>query len=196
MGPGEDRLAAIARTILILNPRPSGVEPFMSARARAIWEAPVPRAPNAVWEALFITTRGILGQLRQNLRRRGLTVSQFWVLRCLRDHGTIPMGKLSQWLDVTFPTVTGLVDHLESLGFVARRAPPGDRRVVLVELTPGGSDAIQGLEGEMTSFVDGLVELIPPEDRPAVARTLTRLARDLTPAHGDCSACAGALDSV
>src|SRR5579875_2662084 len=90
----------------------------------------------ALWDALGAVTRGIFRHLQQGLRQRGVTVPQFWTLRTLALHGPVPSGKLSLWMDVTLPTVTGIVDHLETLGFVARTPSPEDRRLVLVRLTP------------------------------------------------------------
>jgi DNA-binding MarR family transcriptional regulator len=149
-----------------------------------------PESP--LWGPLFQTARGVWVQLRQSLRRRKLSVSQFWVLRCLRNHqGGLPMGKLSQWLEVTVPTVTGLVDHLATLRLVDRRVQDGDRRVVLVEITPEGEQALRGIEGELEGFFTSLLEMIPADDRPTLHRVLLRFSRALTPEHGDCASCAG-----
>jgi DNA-binding MarR family transcriptional regulator len=44
-------------------------------------------------------------------------------------------------------TVSGVVDRLEKMGLVARQRDAGDRRQVLVELTPTGEDLLSKIRG-------------------------------------------------
>lgn len=78
------------------------------------------------------------GDMQRELTARGLTRSRTHVLWLL---GTRPPGhqrELAEALDVSPRTVTGLVDGLESTGFVRRQPDPSDRRAVNVELTTKG----------------------------------------------------------
>jgi DNA-binding MarR family transcriptional regulator len=67
--------------------------------------------------------------------------------------------------------VTKLLDRLEAAGLVARGAghPAGDRRGVLVVITPAGREFAEGVAGAMEAQKDALLEF---------AAVVTRLARE------------------
>jgi DNA-binding MarR family transcriptional regulator len=68
----------------------------------------------------------------------GASDSQFMTL--LQTYGPLTPRQLAEHTGLTSGTVTGVIDRLESHGFVTRKADPGDRRKVVV--TPS-LDAIQ-----------------------------------------------------
>jgi DNA-binding MarR family transcriptional regulator len=145
----------------------------------------------ALWGSLVSVTRSLFRHLQHDLRRVGVTVPQFWVLQCLELHGPLSAGKLSQWLEVTLPTVTGITDHLEELGFVTRTPTPDDRRRVLIRLTPKGGRILRTLHEHHTDIGRDLALLVPDEARAELTRSLLRIASRLTPDHGPCPGCQG-----
>src|SRR5256885_12316106 len=75
----------------------------------------------------------------------------FRLFRC----GDMPLGELADDLTMTPRNVTGLVDHLERDGLVARVPDPEDRRSVRARLTEAGRARIhaiwkEGLERQFT----------------------------------------------
>ena len=60
----------------------------------------------------------------------GASDSQFMTL--LQTYGPLTPRQLAEHTGLTSGTVTGVIDRLESHGFVTRRADPGDRRKVVV----------------------------------------------------------------
>lgn len=69
----------------------------------------------------------------------GLTFAQSRVLRILaRREEPMRMGDLATRFEVAPRSATSMIDSLETLGLVERRADPTDRRSVLVDLTPDG----------------------------------------------------------
>ena len=69
----------------------------------------------------------------------GLTFAQSRVLRILaRRDEPMRMGDLAARFEVAPRSATSMIDSLEALGLVERRADPTDRRSVLVGLTPDG----------------------------------------------------------
>jgi DNA-binding MarR family transcriptional regulator len=90
-----------------------------------------------------------------NERRRevsdalGISFSRSRAVRRLARH-PMSMGELAAALGIDPPNATTLVDDLESMGLVARRPHPTDRRARVVEATPAGrelahrADAILG----------------------------------------------------
>src|SRR6202453_4057908 len=67
------------------------------------------------------------------MREHGLTDSQYNVLRILRGEGKpLPILEIASRTITVVLGITGLIDRLEALGFVARERSTEDRRVIFV----------------------------------------------------------------
>ncbi|WP_300670598.1 MarR family transcriptional regulator [Desulfoluna sp.] len=87
----------------------------------------------------------------------GLTSSQSNVLRTLYHVGPLSSVDLSRNLYVTASNMTGLVDRLEKKALVSRVRKEGDRRVMLIILTPSGLELAQVLPDPLESkLISGL----------------------------------------
>jgi len=75
----------------------------------------------------------------------GLTFARFEILRLLAfaRSGELPIGKMSERLQVHGTSVTSAVARLAAQGFVVRRDHPDDGRVVLVAVTPAGRSVVE-----------------------------------------------------
>jgi len=71
-------------------------------------------------------------------KRFGLTIMQNNVIRTLDKLGPLSSVDLSRHLSVTASNMTGLVDRLEKKELISRVRKEGDRRVMLILLTPSG----------------------------------------------------------
>jgi DNA-binding MarR family transcriptional regulator len=112
------------------------------------------------------------------LRSLGLSFGDFDVINTIRRRadaaGTNPRDLAASAL-VTSGAMTSRLDRLERAGLVERRPDPGDRRAILVRLTPQGKErAVKALEAVLAAdrrFLDPL----DSDDRAAVAAALKRL---------------------
>jgi DNA-binding MarR family transcriptional regulator len=68
-----------------------------------------------------------------------VTPIQVMLLFFLQKNDGSSLTQISQGLMLENPTVTGLIDRLEKLGYVKRSDHPNDRRVYLVHLTEEGN---------------------------------------------------------
>jgi DNA-binding MarR family transcriptional regulator len=68
-----------------------------------------------------------------------VTPIQVMLLFFLQKNDGSSLTQISQGLMLENPTVTGLIDRLEKLGYVKRSDHPNDRRVYLVHLTEKGN---------------------------------------------------------
>jgi DNA-binding MarR family transcriptional regulator len=68
-----------------------------------------------------------------------VTPIQVMLLFFLQQNNGLSLTQISQGLMLENPTVTGLIDRLEKLGYVKRSDHPNDRRVYLVHLTEKGN---------------------------------------------------------
>lgn len=62
----------------------------------------------------------------------GLNSTDLGSLCLLLLHGPTPAGRLAQLTGLTSGAVTGVIDRLETSGYVRREPDPGDRRRVIV----------------------------------------------------------------
>jgi DNA-binding MarR family transcriptional regulator len=74
------------------------------------------------------------------LKPLDLTFARYEALAALyfSSEGAMPLGKMSDLLQVHPATITSIVDRLEQQQLVRRTRPDGDRRVVLAEILPEG----------------------------------------------------------
>jgi DNA-binding MarR family transcriptional regulator len=105
----------------------------------------------------------------------------FDVLSALRRAGApyeLSPGQLVQQTLVTSGTMTNRVDRLERSGFVERRPDPGDRRGVLVRLTPAGRDVVDSAMEGLIEQEQALLSQLSADDQAQLASLLrTMLAR-------------------
>ncbi|MGD0236490.1 MAG: MarR family transcriptional regulator [Syntrophorhabdales bacterium] len=94
----------------------------------------------------------------------GITGPQLWALKIVSRHAGLALGDLSGKMYLHPSTVTGVIDRLESKGYVVRDRDSADRRVVKVKLTPAGQDlaakAPNPIQGKM---IYGLTKLSEDE---------------------------------
>lgn len=79
--------------------------------------------------------------LQKTFSESGIEVTpiQAMLLFFLQKKDGSSLTQISQGLMLENPTVTGLIDRLEKLGYVKRSDHPNDRRVYLVHLTKKGN---------------------------------------------------------
>jgi DNA-binding MarR family transcriptional regulator len=75
----------------------------------------------------------------EGLAELGLSRARGELIWTLHHHGAMTQRQLGQALNCSAPNVTGLLDALESAGFVTRAPHPNDRRKTLVQLTDRGT---------------------------------------------------------
>lgn len=104
-----------------------------------------------------------------------VTMPQMKVLMLLRENGALRVGVLARHLNVSTPTITGIVDRLVRQDLVKREDDPSDRRVVLNVLTPKGEQLMERLrhrsDEELTRIIGGL----STQEQTDLARSLKRL---------------------
>lgn len=109
-------------------------------------------------------------------RHSGLTAPQVLCLRVLAAATSdMTVAALSQAVQLSSPTVTGIVDRLERAGHVVRVRDTVDRRRVFVRLTPQGAARASEPRPLDTGFVGRFGEL-PASERSVILASLERIA--------------------
>lgn len=110
-----------------------------------------------------------------------ITPGRFTVLMLLYDKmegKPLPQtpADLAERAGVTRATITGLVDALERDGLVTREPDSGDRRMMLVHLTPKGREMLERvLPGHFRHMAE-LMEPLSHQERKTLVRLLNKVA--------------------
>jgi len=106
---------------------------------------------------------------------KGLAPSHGDVLAYLFAHGTATMAKLADFAHRTRPTMTVLVDKMESLGLVRRRKSKDDTRNQIVSLTKDGASLRPAFEAISARFIAHLYDGVSEEEADTVERILSKI---------------------
>lgn len=78
----------------------------------------------------------IISHFRPILKHFGLTEQQWRVMRVLFEQGELEPCELCDACDILSPSMTGILKRLQEMELVDRKAMEGDKRRVLIFLTP------------------------------------------------------------
>jgi len=93
-----------------------------------------------------------------------LTMPQYRLLVFLSE-GQVAASALADWLSVSRPAITTLVDGLVAKGLVSRTAVAGDRRRVDHTLTAEGEAALDRADEAVARALESLAEHLPAGKR-------------------------------
>ena len=136
----------------------------------AVAAKPASGVAREAWTLLFQLAKAKHSLLTANLAALDLTNVQAHALHLLEPERPLAMSALADALYCHASNVTGIVDRLESRGFVERRPGAGDRRVKTLALTPEGAE-VRARVAELMSE--------PPQEIAALSAADQRALRDL-----------------
>ena len=113
------------------------------------------------------------------LKPAGVTRSQAWVLAYLSRKDGMAQSDLAGQLDLGKVALGGLVDRLEAVELVERRADAQDRRVKRIFLTAAGRKVVNKMRAISGPTNAQILANIPAEDVRATARTLRAIKDNL-----------------
>jgi DNA-binding MarR family transcriptional regulator len=107
----------------------------------------------------------------------GLTPSQITALATVGREGPLTLGALADTEHVTPPSMTKVVERLEGLGLIERRADPVDRRRVLAAVTPAGEAALATARARKDALLSTRIAELDPDELARLAAALDVLDR-------------------
>ncbi|NGN62327.1 MarR family transcriptional regulator [Streptomyces sp. A7024] len=110
------------------------------------------------------------------LEESGLRLRHYALLRYLSSTEGALQRELSQRLGYDPSAIVSLVDDLERLGLVVRKAAPADRRSRIVALTDRGREALRDTDKGGRRVTDELLAPLRPDERAALHALLLRIA--------------------
>jgi DNA-binding MarR family transcriptional regulator len=134
------------------------------------------------------TLLGRAARLTRLLMRSGahkLSRTEVGVLSTL-SQGPRRITELAQTEALAQPTVTQLVDKLENRGLVSRARSGEDARVVIVEVTPAGTEVFEEVRAEIRANMREALTDLPDDELTELAHaseTLGELIETLLPSR-------------
>lgn len=138
------------------------------------------------WTALTAAHARITGQLSTALSEAcGLSITDFEIL--LRLGQAAPPGMrlsgLNSAIRLTQPALSRAVARLEQRGYLRRAGTAGDRRGVLITITPAGQETLrQAVPVHARTIRDSLLAPLTPAEQELLGRALARVAAPGWPA--------------
>lgn len=145
-----------------------------------------PDRDGALAEQLLHLTRRVHRIQKHHLEQRelGITPAQSRLLRTLAHFGSPPrMADVADHLEVVPRAVTSLVDGLEAHGKVRRVPDPTNRRVIRIELTDAGREALKSLRGARRSAAEEILAPLSDDQRAALGGLLDTLLEGTDAGH-------------
>lgn len=102
---------------------------------------------NQLCFSLYAATNSITRYYRYYLKELGITYPQYLVLITLWESNTSTASEIGAILKLDLPTITPILQKLDSMGFIVRKRSKQDNRVVRVTLTKKGLDIEKTIAG-------------------------------------------------
>jgi DNA-binding MarR family transcriptional regulator len=119
----------------------------------------------------------LLRRLRQADVALGVSGRKLSALSVLVFGGPQTLGALARLERVRVPTMSKLVDELAREGLIARKTKPGDRRAILLEVTPRGLELLQEGRGLRVRHLAEQLDRLTPQDLETVRGAVAILER-------------------
>jgi len=91
-----------------------------------------------------------------------------------------PQTAIAKRIGIEGPTLTRMLDTLETEGLVVRLSDPSDRRTKLIQLTPAGHQALTEITGVADAFRHQVLEEIGDDELDSVSESLRKLLARVT----------------
>jgi predicted transcriptional regulator len=108
----------------------------------------------------------------------GMSVAEWKCLGLLREHGSSSASRLAELSGFTTGAITGIVDRLESAGYVRREPHPTDRRSVIVQ--PQHMKEVQQRVGPIFQSLLSAMATIASHYTPAELKAICGFFRETT----------------
>jgi DNA-binding MarR family transcriptional regulator len=119
-----------------------------------------------------------VGRLSRRLRQErdsSLTATQLSALGTLQRHGPLSLGALAASERVQPPSMTRTVHFLDEAGMVVRRAHPGDRRSVVLQISERGQHLLDTERRRRDAWLAQRLDSYSAEQRELLRRALPLL---------------------
>lgn len=175
----------MARTPARTNPTTAAAAKRRSSRPSAMSaSAEMLRSEKDNWDSRLGFLMHDVSRLRRAvfddfMRPLGLTRSQWWVLAYLSRQDGMIQSDVANVLELGKAALGGLIDRLESSGFIERRSDDSDRRVKRVFLSAKGNRVVKDMLIQSHQMSERILDGLSNEDRHALHQMMLQVKANL-----------------
>lgn len=141
-------------------------------------ERAVPRFVHRYLASLLaMASHRVSDEFHQEVRRAGLTVTEWRVLGSLIEGEGETVGEVARLAVTKQPTLSKVLPRLEQEGLVTLTTARNDRRQTLVRITPKGTRLISGLCDRALMHQQRLMEKLDPDHAERLIDMLRAIIR-------------------
>ncbi len=135
--------------------------------------------PQSVFAAFARAMHAHRQLMMRRLAEHGAHPGQMFCIKALTEHDGITQRDMAELLHVARPTVTVMLQKMETAGLVERRVDERDQRYTRIYLTEAGWAMHGQIHGILDEMTDLAVGPMPADDQRDLARLLGTLADNL-----------------
>lgn len=126
-------------------------------------------------EISILVPKLVRGLKREFAPTEEITSPQIIILMSIYEEKQASVGKLAEQMQVSGPTVTGLVDRLVDSNFVIRQRDKNDRRRVVVTLTEKGQNTVRKFQRGIQRRWEEILKHFTPEERESYLKIVRKI---------------------
>lgn len=126
---------------------------------------------------LALASHRISEEFHKEVRKAGLTVTEWRVLGSLVEGEGETVGDLAELAVTKQPTLSKVLPRLETEGYVSLKTARADRRQTVVKITPKGARLISGLCEQAMAHQHRLLEKLDPDHADRLVDMLREIIR-------------------
>jgi DNA-binding MarR family transcriptional regulator len=134
----------------------------------------------AVLETAMLVMRAVRRQLWLS-RPVDLTVTQLRGLACVSAYPQCSLSDVAEFVGLTLPGASRLVASLVKRTLLVQQTSTGDRRRVMLRLTPRGRAVLKISRSFTRRWMAGVLTSLEPAERGAITRAMRRVSPLVTP---------------
>lgn len=115
----------------------------------------------------------VMDRAVKDMKRHGLSASEFTVLELLFNKGRFPLQRIGENLLITSGGITYTIDKLEQKGYIRRMACEEDRRVTYAEITENGAKLMTEIFPSHAQMIENMMQGLTMEEKQ-IAITLIK----------------------
>lgn len=117
----------------------------------------------------------LLQHFRPIFQAHGLTEQQWRILRVVSDHDRLEQHEIASLCQISAPSLSNILSHLEEVGYVARERSTDDHRKVFVTLAKRGQALVKEIMPDVNARYQELERALGMELMCALFSVLDRL---------------------
>ncbi len=126
---------------------------------------------------IFTTTRLIRERTRRPERINPFSFLRLGALRYVSEKGTPSMSEVADYLCITPPSVTSLINGLVKARQLSRLFDKDDRRIVRLAITPSGIKTVHEGFDAIAKRMEKVLDKLDDKEKDELSNILEKLAR-------------------